>query len=201
MEAPMIAILAFGSLIDDPGTELEGATAERRPIQTPFSVEFARLSDKRGGAPTLVPVETGGGTVRASLLVLKDEISLQDAKSMLWRRETDRVGSGRSYREPHAPTPNTVLVRELEGLEGCDRVLFVDFPPAGKLEKPTAVELAEAAVKSARSRSDGRDGISYLLNAKTSGIVTPLSADYERAILDLTKTESLEKAREQLKDG
>jgi hypothetical protein len=55
---PRIGILAFGSLIGNPGDEiaaLEIAAERRHGVLTPFPVEFARSSTKRGGAPTLVP--------------------------------------------------------------------------------------------------------------------------------------------------
>lgn len=55
-------------------------------------------------------------------------------------------------------------------------------------------QLAELAVKSARANQDRSDGISYLMNAKKCGIQTPLSAQYEKEILRLTGTESLEAA-------
>jgi hypothetical protein len=41
---------------------------------------------------------------------------------------------------------------------------------------------------------DGKDGISYLMNAKKCGIQTPLSPGYEKEILRLTGTDSLEAA-------
>lgn len=197
----MIAILAFGSLLGDPGAELDASISERRSVQTPFCVEFARLSTNRGGAPTLVPVGSGGERVQASLLMLREDVSLQGAKDMLWRRETDRVGGGGSYRARQAPTPNTVLIKDLCGFEGINHVFFVDFPSEGKLNNPTAAQLADAAIESARGRSDNRDGISYLLNAKRSGIVTPLTADYECMILDRTGAADLEQARESLRAG
>jgi len=138
----VIAILAFGSLLDSPDAELEDATLDKRGVQTPFCVEYARFSAKRRGAPTLVPVEAGGGKVQASLLVLREDISLKEAKSMLWRRETKQVGSGNCYAKPVTPTKNTVLIKALEGFDGIDHVLFVDFPPQGKCETLSAVELA-----------------------------------------------------------
>ena len=59
-----IGILAFGSLLDEPGAELEAHIARRiEGIETPFAVEFARSSRTRDGAPTLVPV-TGAGLAR-----------------------------------------------------------------------------------------------------------------------------------------
>jgi cation transport regulator ChaC len=42
-----LGILAFGSLIDNPGWEIEEAiTARKSGIRTPFGVEFARKSRK-----------------------------------------------------------------------------------------------------------------------------------------------------------
>ena len=51
-----VGILAFGSLIHDPGSELKPKIAMRTRGMTPFGVEYGRYSSKtRGGAPTLVP--------------------------------------------------------------------------------------------------------------------------------------------------
>jgi len=53
--------LAYGSLIDDPGSEIQPVIARLiEGVETPFKVEFARSSEKRDGAPTLVPVKEGG---------------------------------------------------------------------------------------------------------------------------------------------
>jgi hypothetical protein len=50
MEATL-GILAFGSLISNPGAEIEAALVGRKvDVRTPFGVEFARGSTKRGGA-------------------------------------------------------------------------------------------------------------------------------------------------------
>ncbi len=79
-----IGILAFGSLIDSPGAEIEAALAGRRVnVRTPFGVEFARSSTKRGGAPTLVPLKQGGTPVLAQILLVN--VSEQEAKNRLWR--------------------------------------------------------------------------------------------------------------------
>src|SRR5262249_52648561 len=50
-----IGILAYGSLINDPGVEIEPLIVERISTRTPFPVEYARLSKSRGGGPTVVP--------------------------------------------------------------------------------------------------------------------------------------------------
>ncbi len=65
-------IFGFGSLISDPGEELIAATASRRELETSFAVEYGRSSNTRGGAPTLVPVATGGAKVKAAVFVLKE---------------------------------------------------------------------------------------------------------------------------------
>src|SRR5262245_10194142 len=192
-----IGIFAFGSLIADPGEELDSATESRLEAETPFSVEYGRTSRRtRGGAPTLVPVKTGGAKVKATIFVLKESISEQEAKNILWRRETRQVGSGKAYKRAANPGPNSVLVAARKNFMGLDRVLYTDFADSGKLVNPTAGQLAELAVESARNRDvpEGMDGISYLMAAKKAGIKTPLSADYEREILRITGASNLEEA-------
>jgi hypothetical protein len=74
-----LGILAFGSLIDCPDWEIKEAVVDRKSgIWTPFSVEFARASRTRAGAPTLVPVDSGGGKVLAHILVV--DLPEQEAK-------------------------------------------------------------------------------------------------------------------------
>jgi len=192
-----VGIFGFGSLIADPGEELADATASRIEAETPFAVEYGRTSKRtRGGAPTLVPVSSGGAHVKATIFVLKDSISEQEAKSILWRRETRQVGSGKAYKRPANPGPNSVLIAVCKDFMGPDRVLYTDFADSGKLEHPTARQLAELAVASARKRDvpKGMDGISYLMAAKKAGIITPLSGAYEKEILRITGAGSLEEA-------
>ena len=53
----MIGILAYGSLIDDPGDEIKPLVKQKiEGVETPFAIEFARSSKSRNGAPTLIPV-------------------------------------------------------------------------------------------------------------------------------------------------
>jgi hypothetical protein len=192
-----IGIFAFGSLIADPGEELDRATESRLDAETPFAVEYGRTSRRtRGGAPTLVPVKTGGAKVKATIFVLKDSISEQEARNILWRRETRQVGSGKTYKRPANPGPNSVLVATSRNFMGLDRVFYTDFADSGKLVNPTATELAQLAVGSARDRDvpEGMDGISYLMAAKKAGIKTPLSAEYEKEILRITHSPNLEEA-------
>ena len=194
-----LGILAYGSLIDDPGEEIGGATSGRRAMKTPFAIEFGRSSRTRGGAPTLVPVKAGGATVNAVLLLLKDSVSEEEAASMLWRRETRSKEKTNQYIRPERPGPNNVLVESVR--VGGVKILYTDFADSGKLQSPTAKQLAEFAVASARDQRvpEGRDGISYLISAKKAGIRTPLMPDYEREILRMTAAATLEQALAKLR--
>jgi len=186
-----VGILAFGSLIDKPDWEIEEAIVGRKSgVLTPFPVEFARKSVKRGGAPTLVPVAVGGSPVLAQILILN--ISEQEAKDRLWRRETNKVGQGGCYQHSTNPGPNTLVIERHERLEDIAVVLSARF--SATISPLTAGHLAALAIESTHRENDGRDGITYLMNAKRNGIVTPLSKSYEQEILRRTKTHSLEGA-------
>jgi len=112
-----IGVLAYGSLVEDAGAELEEATAERRSgVRTPFRVEFARHSSGRDGAPTLVPVTQGGAYVEAAIIVLKPGMSLDQAQDMVYRREIDRVGQANRYK-PDPEKANQVYVEVLPNWE------------------------------------------------------------------------------------
>ena len=183
-----LGILAFGSLIDRPGWEIEEAVVARKSeIRTPFGVEFARSSRTRAGAPTLVPVEAGGNPVPAHILVVN--LSEKEAKDRLWRRETDRIGQGGHYVDRRNPGPDTLSIDRYENLDGVAIVLAARFP--ANIAPLTAEALALLAIKSAQKLNNGRDGISYLLDVKRNGISTPLSVPYEQEILRRTKTASL----------
>ncbi len=82
-----VGILAYGSLISDPGIEIGPQIARCVPTTTPFPVEYARLSSTRGGAPTVVP-HSSGNPVNAEVLVLSDSVKLPKSKKLLWRLET-----------------------------------------------------------------------------------------------------------------
>lgn len=190
----MIGILAYGSLRTDPG-ELASLIEDRRPCETPFAVEFARYSDTRGGAPTLVPVPDGW-QVDAELLVLKADITIAAAESALWRRETRQPDLAKQYVRPEPPRPKSVLVERLAPSNGLEMVLYTDFPPEGKVDDPRPRELAERAIRSVRSAPRSKDGISYLIDAKQSGVKTRLMRAYEMEILRLTGTMTLRDARD-----
>jgi hypothetical protein len=187
----MLGILAFGSLIEDPGPELIAVTKSRHEMITPFSVEFARLSAKRANAPTLVPVKSGGAQVQAKVLVLIPEVSEAEAANILWRREAVKIGSERAYIRPSAPTPNSTFVESLTNHDGFTKIFYTDFPDSGKLLNPSATRLAEHAIASVANAYKRKDGISYLIAAKDAGISTPLMPEYEREILRLAGGETL----------
>ncbi|MGA8695819.1 MAG: hypothetical protein WB689_18640, partial [Xanthobacteraceae bacterium] len=193
--SPSIGILAFGSLIDNPGEEIEAALVGRKlNVRTPFSVEFARSSIKRRGAPTLAPVQQGGGPVLAQILLVN--VPEQEAKDRLWRRETNRIGQGGHYADPANPGPNTLVIDRYENFEAVEVVLAARF--AATIVPLTAARLAELAIESARLERTGRDGITYLMDVKRNGITTRLSDAYEREILRRTQAQDLGEALQKI---
>lgn len=193
-----VGILAFGSLIQDPGEELQSKTFMRIKTQTPFPVEYARISGKtRGGAPTLVP-HPDGAAVSAEILVLDDDVSIDDARDILWRRETRKSGTIHGYTE--GTSPNSVLVRQLNDDPCVSTVLYTDFLEAGKVEHPEPVDLARRAIQSVHAAEEGKDGITYLTDAIASGIATPLTESYRSQILEQTNTMSLQEALRKAKE-
>ena len=197
-----IAILAFGSLIEDPGMEFHPRIRERiEGIKTPFSIEFARSSSSRGGGPTLVPVDDGGSPVNAVLLALNPAVGISEAKDLLWRRETRNESSGRRYVRPANPGERHVLVECLEDFRGFDFVLYTMI--AANIKMLTADRLAEMAICSARSEAGANrnDGISYLASVLRQGITTPLTPGYEAAILRKTGAGDLDEAHAKIRRG
>ena len=195
-----LGILAFGSLIDNPGQEISDLKTKRIDCETPFNVEFARKSSAtRGNAPTLIPVEQGGRKVKAIIIVLPDETDIENAKSILWRRETGKINSNETYRHSNNPSPNKVNIEVWNDLEGVRNVLYTSIRNNIGQEL-TGKLLADLAIESILSEAgkQQKDGVRYLLSAKRNGIVTELSEEYENLILVKTETKSLEEAIEKL---
>lgn len=186
-----LGIMAYGSLIKDPGVEIEALIVRRVSTQTPFPVEYARLSRSRGDGPTVVP-HPSGRPVQAEILVMKDGVSLVEAKNLLWRRETRNEGSGKIYVE--GISPNSVLIKTWNGIQDISHVLYTDFPPSGKLAHPNAQALAKAAVMSVAKAPLGKDAINYLIQLTEAGVETALTAEYRAEILRLTKAINLQQA-------
>jgi hypothetical protein len=195
-----IGILAYGSLIEEPGKELEPLVSERiSNVQTPFSVEFARSSRSRGGAPTLVPVARGGAPVQAVILMLDATVNIERAEDLLWRRETRNESGGKHYNPTINPGPNSVIIKRLNDFHGAKAVLYTHIE--SNIKTLTPGHLADLAICSARDKAclPGRDGISYLSSVKRHGILTPLMREYEAAIFDKTGAKTLEEALEKIK--
>src|SRR5215471_10060708 len=119
-----LGILAYGSLIDDPGPDLAACIIRviKEGITTPFKVEFARTSATRAGAPTLVPVAWGGAHVPAHILVLRGNIDESTARDMLWRRETGRMGVAPA--NPTAVGSSRVIIERLQDFHDIAVVLY-----------------------------------------------------------------------------
>lgn len=197
-----IGILAYGSLIEEPGKEIAPLIRKRiEGIETPFSIEFARSSSKRNGAPTVVPVENGGCPVTATILVLEAGVSLEKAKDLLWRRETRNECSDKHYTPPSEPSPNKMVVEILKTFAAIDIVLYTKL--GANIENLNAAKLADLAIKSAKTEAGQteKDGISYLISVKWQRISTPLMPDYENEILRKTGASSLEDALTRCRDG
>jgi hypothetical protein len=186
-----VSILAYGSLIDDPGFEISPLIAKRIPTETPFPVEYARESETRGGSYTVVPHSTGKA-VKAEVLVLSEGVSLKVAKDLLYRRERRKEGSGVEYE--YNSSRNAVVVQDKPGFQGIDHVLYTDFNPEGKITNPNPQKMAEAAIKSVRNAPCGKDGISYLINLISNGVITELTDLYKQEVLKLTRTTTLSEA-------
>jgi cation transport regulator ChaC len=194
-----IGILAYGSLVWDPGRELGPLIRERIGVTSPFSVEFARSSSSRDGAPTLVRVDTGGAPVRGVILVLDSTVDVARAKDFLWRREKRNQCSDKRYSPRAKPGPNDVVPELLPtSLGGVETVLYTRI--GANIDNRTPEHLADLAICSARGKASAerKDGISYLICAKKHGIRTPLMQDYEAAILRKAKAQTLDEAYDKI---
>ncbi len=159
---------------------------------TQLIIKFFLACDFTCSIVNAVPVEKSGACVKSVILVLKEHVSEAKAKNMLWRRETNQIGSKGIY-EPSANLgQNTVCIKRLENFQGIEVVLYTSIAP--NINNLTPQRLAELAIHSARAKegSEGREGISYLIAAKRNGIITPLMPEYENEILRQTKKRRLE---------
>jgi len=98
---------------------------------------------------------------------------------------------------PAGTSPNSVQCQRTTH-PSVTTVLYTDFLPAGKIEHPTATELAKAAIASVAKVAPGQDGITYLRNAIAAGIKTPLTDDFAQDVLRRTGTASLADALAQV---
>lgn len=194
----MIGILAYGSLITDPGTELEPFIFEKIPCTTPFCVEYARRSTSRANAPTLAIVpESIGAPVKGVVLLLKPDVDIQDSKNMLFRRELHRENDVTAIYidQVQRKKKDALVIEVLADYCGCDEVYYTELEANfSKILDPNIPNeaksnlLAHAAIDSVTSATfeAGLDGVQYLQDNVKAGIKTPLSRLYETAILELT---------------
>jgi len=172
-----IGIFAYGSLLTDPGREIGQHVIDRIQCESPWPVEYARRSESRGGAPTLV-IHPKGSKVNGAILVL-DLKRNEETKVCEWLR----VREGRTSRE-------NVKSMELNGLKV---VLYADLPATIPDEDLTPEYLADCALASVPSLLD-RNGIAYLADNLAKGIRTPLTDAYSSAILRKTRSADLREA-------
>jgi hypothetical protein len=195
LDKPHIGILAYGSLLADPGTEIAEAKVAEIDTTTPFSVEYARSSGGRDEAPTLVPVPVAvGQPVQAKIFMMDTDLSEQEIKNRLYRRELGPNADPNAIYD-HAKqqnNDNAVKIKVLEGHNGVP-IVFYTFLNANISEvlcanldpEQKANKLATLAVNSvtAKTYQKGRDGIQYLADAIDHGIQTPLTELYRVTIL------------------
>jgi hypothetical protein len=209
-----VGILAFSSLLFDPGAEIEAATAESVPVRTPFNVEYARASGARQNAPTLVMVSDAvGAPVQGQIFVLKPETTLKQAQDMLYRRERNIVGALEVwYDEARLRMQrDAVLIGETREFPDMPPILFARVPPniaivqdEHEWPQEKAATLADLAIRSVTKTTypNRRDGIAYLAGALQRGILTPLTPYYIQAVLELAgNAPDLEAARQRIAHG
>ncbi len=188
-----VGILAYGSLVGDPGPELSPLIITSISSDTPFGIEYGRKSQTRGNAPTLTIVENVGVKVNAKVLILDPKVNLQAAKNMLYRRERRIDDLTINYSEP-GPNSVRMRIRVLPNFQNISSVIYVDLP--SNIEHVTPENLAALAIASAMTDAGDKkmDGINYLRNNIDNGIITPLTRQYEQEILRQSDTTNLQAA-------
>lgn len=194
----MIGIMAYGSLISDPGIEIQNRLDRSiSDVETPFPVEYARRSGSRNGAPTLVPVPPGrAGFVKGVVLVMKKYSHKDAIQNYLYRRELHAVGNKTKVYDHgiQSRRREAMLIESLPGFQDLELVYNTRFPiNFGEILDPNrdiqekAMLLARAARVSLSSETylNRLDGIQYLLNNIDNSIITQLVISYMQAILDL----------------
>ena len=92
------------------------------------------------------------------------------------------------------PSDNKVYAEPLEHFKGINVVYYARI--AANIQPLTPAHLAKLAIQSVslKKKDQGRDGMSYLINAKANGIQTPLMPAYEQEILQRMNAKKLEEA-------
>ncbi len=199
----MIGILAYGSLISHPGHEIESVLDHVIPdVLTPFPVEYARRSQSRAGAPTLVPVPVGcGSPVKAVVLVLKKYTHKKKAQNFLYRRELHREGDLKVIYEDQAQRQkrDALVIESMQNQFGLSVIYYTALKPnfteildAKRTQEQKAELLALAAIDSVTQETyaKGMDGIQYLADNIEASVVTVLTEPYAQAILNKVRNVS-----------
>lgn len=173
-----VAVLAYGSLLHEPGPVLAPLVTDRIPCRTPFPVEYGRASARWGGGPVLVP-HPWGAPVDGALLRLADGVTLGEAVEAL------RIREG-------LPGPVGVVEVVVPRAAGWT-VICASLPRNLDRAAMAPAALARRAVASA-ARGE-RNGVAYLADALASGIVTPRSRAYAAEVGRITGCTTLEAAR------
>ena len=192
----MIGILAYGSLITHPGPEIESVLDHMIPdVLTPFPVEYARRSQSRAGAPTLVPVPFDCGTpVKAVVLVLKKYTRRKKAQNFLYRREIHREGDLKVIYDDEAQRKkrDALVIESIKNRFGLSVIYYTALKPTfteildvKRTLEEKAELLARAAIDSVTQETYAKemDGIQYLADNIEAGVVTVLTEVYAQAIL------------------
>jgi len=192
-----IGILVYGSMLGDPGKEIQRHIHKIIPTTTPFKVEYARKSKNRSNAPVLVPVEQDGAHVKAHVIVLKPDMSEELAQNLLYRRAINFVDEPAIVYSDKVKHENMGLeIKCLQDFENVNHVFYTAFRPnIDSVNKPDispdekSKELAYLAIESVNQDTFcmQRDGIRCLIEDRAAGVKTPLCDAYIREILNRAK--------------
>lgn len=177
-----VGIFGYGSLRGEPGEDIGPHIIEHMPHISPWTIEYARRSDGRGGGPTLV-IHQAGGAVNGQVLVLDVGANrLAEVRVWLWERENK---------------PKQRCIKEMR-LADLDHVLYCDIESNIRVADINAESLARFAIESVSTKPE-RNGIAYLARNIEMGVITPLTYAYQDAILRLTGCSDLDEAESQVK--
>lgn len=182
-----IAVLAYGSLLAHPGAWIGERMQKLIRWETPFHVEYLGSSERRGGAPTLVPCGTKYSRVRGGLIVLalKPGESLDDVKIAL------AIRGGLAENSPRIKAEDNVLGFLAVYIDLSDKKQVREDP------NDFARRAIESVGKCVAQGTPFMNGIRYLRDNLEWDVHTQLSEKYRQAILDQTSTKTLEEAENQ----
>jgi hypothetical protein len=176
---PLSGILAFGSLIWEPGELVSLEKVGEVICTTPWPVEFGRSSRRRGWAPTLVKVRRGL-KVRARVLLYRDDPDHVEAT--LAKREGINL----------AKRPKDIKACLVPGVS-VKPIWYSGLAP--NITRPSPHCLARLAIASVKPCPEG-NGIRYLRECLKLSIRTSMTQAYRDEILRITGQTNLEEAEQ-----